>query len=126
MAIKIKDFAKNFGLDIKDVTEVIKDSGVKATGDSLETKDANVVANRIAILCDNVSLNDYLAKKTDIPAGKVRKTEAQKKAEAEAKAKAEAERKAKAEAEAKAKADAEAKAKADAEAKAKAEAEAKG
>ena len=125
MAIKIKDFAKNFGLDIKDVTEVIKDSGVKATGDSLETKDANVVANRIAILCDNVSLNDYLAKKTDIPAGKVRKTEAQKKAEAEAKAKAEAERKAKAEAEARAKAEAEAKAKADAEAKAKAEAEAK-
>ena len=125
MAIKIKDFAKNFGLDIKDVTEVIKDSGVKTTGDSLETKDANVVANRIAILCDNVSLNDYLAKKTDIPAGKVRKTEAQKKAEAEAKAKAEAERKAKAEAEAKAKAEAEAKAKADAEAKAKAEAEAK-
>ncbi|MBE6624917.1 MAG: translation initiation factor IF-2 [Ruminococcaceae bacterium] len=125
MAIKIKDFAKNFGLDIKDVTEVIKDSGVKTTGDSLETKDANVVANRIAILCDNVSLNDYLAKKTDIPAGKVRKTEAQKKAEAEAKAEAErkAKAKAKADAEAKAKAEAEAKARAEAQAKAKAEAE---
>ena len=125
MAIKIKDFAKNFGLDIKDVTEVIEIAGVKASGDSLETKDANVVANRIAVLCENVSLNDYLAKKTDVPAGKVRKTEAQKKAEAEAKAKAEAEKKAKAEAEAKAKAEAEAKAKAEAEAKAKAEAEAK-
>ncbi len=127
MAIKIKDFAKNFGLDIKDVTEIIESAGVKTSGDSLETAVANVVANRIVLLCENVSLNDYLEKKTSVPAGKVRKSEAEKKAkaEAEAKAKAEAEAKAKAEAEAKAKAEAEAKAKAEAEAKAKAEAEAR-
>ena len=125
MAIKIKDFAKNFGIDVKDVNDILESAGVKVSGDSLETPVANVVANRISILCENVSLNDYLGKKTSIPAGKVRKTEEQKKAEAEAKAKAEAEKKAKAAAEAKAKADAEAKAKAEAEAKAKAEAEAK-
>ena len=125
MAIKIKDFAKNFGIDIKDVNEILESAGVKTSGDSLETAAANVVANRISILCENVSLNDYLDKKTGVPAGKVRKTEEQKKAEAEAKAKAEAEKKAKAAAEAKAKAEAEAKAKAEAEAKAKAEAEAK-
>ena len=130
--IKVKDFAKDFGIDVKDVAELFTLCKIEkgAGADTLELGVANIFANYLTTMCEQVSIEAFLAKKTDVPQGKVRKNEkaeaqARAKAEAEARAKAEAEARAKAEAEARAKAEAEARAKAEAEARAKAEAEAR-
>ncbi len=128
--IKVKDFAKNFGIDIKDIPELFEACGIEkgASADTLELATANAIANYLTTLCDNVSIEAYLAKKTSVPQGKPRKdpeAEARAKAEAEAKAKAEAEARARAEAEERARIEAEERAKAEAEARARAEAEAR-
>ena len=130
---RIKDFAKDFNLDIKDALDLIERAGLGARQSS-----ANIEANEISVVVNILTLDnqcggieEYLDGKNTITSDKKKakmakaKAKAEAEAEAEAKAKAEAEAKAKAEAEAKAKAEAEAKAKAEAEAKAKAEAEAK-
>ncbi len=127
---RIKDFAKDFNLDIKDALDLIERAGLGArqSGANIEADEISTALDVLTkeIQCGNI--NDYLDGKNTITSEKKKariKAEAKVKAEAEAKAKAEAEAKAKAEAEAKAKAEAEAKAKAEAEAKAKAEAQAK-
>ena len=130
---RIKDFAKDFNLDMKDALELIERAGLGArqSGANIEADEISLVLNVITLENQFNGINDYLDGKHTITSEKKKariakeKAEAKAKAEAEAKAKAEAEVKAKAEAEAKAKAEAEAKAKAEAEAKAKAEAEAK-
>ena len=127
---RIKDFAKDFNLDIKDALDLIERAGLGArqSGASIEADEISTALNVLTKEIQCGSINDYLDGKNTITSEKKKariKAEAKAKAEAEAKAKAEAEAKAKAEAEAKARAEAEAKAKAEAEAKAKAEAEAK-
>ena len=74
--IKVKDFAKNFGLDTKEVVELVEGSGVfdkAVVGDTIEMTIANAIANRLTLMCENVKMADYLDKKTDIPQGAVRK-----------------------------------------------------
>ena len=129
---RIKDFAKDFNLDIKDALELIERAGFGArqSGANIEADEISTVVNMLTLDKQCGGIDDYLDGKNTITSEKKKakmkaEAEAKAKAEAEAKAKAEAEAKAKAEAEAKAKAEAEAKAKAEAEAKAKAEAEAK-
>ena len=127
---RIKDFAKDFNLDIKDALDLIERAGFGArqSGANIEADEISSVLNILTLEKQCKGINDYLDGKNTITSEKKKariKAEAKAKAEAEAKAKAEAEAKAKAEAEAKAKAEAEAKAKAEAEAKAKAEAEEK-
>ena len=83
--IKVKDFAKNFGIDVKDVAELITESGLlgKATvGDSIEVTVANAIANRLTLMT-GVKMDDYLAKKTDVPAGKAKKQPVKKEAPAQ-------------------------------------------
>ena len=41
--VKVKDFAKNFGLDIKDATKIIEDSGLLGSGQVGEAVDMAVV-----------------------------------------------------------------------------------
>ena len=131
---RIKDFAKDFNLDIKDALDLIKKAGLgdRQSGANIESDEISKVVNMLTLDRQCKGIDDYLDGKNTITSEKKKakmkaEAEAKAKAEAEAKAKAEAEAKAKAEAEAKAKAkaEAEAKAKAEAEAKAKAEAEAK-
>ena len=126
---RIKDFAKDFNLDIKDALDLIERAGLGArqSGANIEANEISAVINVLTLGSQCNSIEDYLDGKNTITSEKkkAKLAKAKAKAEAEAKAKAEAEAKAKAEAEAKAKAEAEAKAKAEAEAKAKAEAEAK-
>jgi len=124
---RIKDFAKDFNLDIKDALDLIERAGLGArqSGANIETNEISAVVNILTLDNQCAGIEDYLDGKNTITSEKKKAKIAKAKAEAEAKAKAEAEAKAKAEAEAKAKAEAEAKAKAEAEAKAKAEAEAK-
>ena len=124
---RIKDFAKDFNLDIKDALELIERAGFGArqSGANIEANEISAVVNILTLDSQCSGIEDYLDGKNTITSEKKKAKLAKAKAEAEAKAKAEAEAKAKAEAEAKAKAEAEAKAKAEAEAKAKAEAEAK-
>ena len=130
---RIKDFAKDFNLDIKDALDLIERAGLGArqSGANIEANEISAVVNILTLDNQCAGIEDYLDGKNTITSEKKKakiakaKAEAKAKEEAEAKAKAEAEAKAKAEAEAKAKAEAEAKAKAEAEAKAKAEAEAK-
>ncbi len=84
--VKVKDFAKNFGLDIKDATDIIKNSGLtgKSVGESVELSVANTIANSLTLQIKNVSFDDYFAGKTDVPAGtKPKKAEAKKEAKAE-------------------------------------------
>ena len=123
---RIKDFAKDFNLDIKDALDLIERAGFGArqSGANIEADEISTVVNMLTLDKQCGGIDAYLDGKNTITSEK-KKAKAKAKAEAEAKAKAEAEAKAKAEAEAKAKAEAEAKAKAEAEAKAKAEAEAK-
>ena len=128
---RIKDFAKDFNLDIKDALSLIERAGLGArqSGANIEANEISAVVNVMTLDSQCGGIEDYLDGKNTITSekkkAKLAKEKAKAKAEAEAKAKAEAEAKAKAEAEAKAKAEAEAKAKAEAEAKAKAEAETK-
>ena len=94
--VKIKDFAKNFGLEIKDVVELIEASGLNgkaSVGDAIEMPLANAIANRLSLAVENVSMGEYLEKKTDVPAGKARKAPVKKevpKAEAKPEPKKEA------------------------------------
>ena len=87
--VKVKDFAKNFGLEIKDVVELAEKEGLcgKATiGDTIEMPLANAIANRLSLMLDGVSMGEYLEKKTDVPAGKAKRAPAKKEApKAEAK-----------------------------------------
>ena len=85
--VKIKDFAKDFGLDPKDVIELIEKSGVydkASVGDAIEMSLANVIASRLTLMCESVKMSDYLERKTSIPAGKVKKQKAEPKPEAKA------------------------------------------
>ena len=85
--VKIKDFAKDFGLDPKDVIELIEKSGVydkASVGDAIEMSLANVIASRLTLMCESVKRSDYLERKTSIPAGKVKKQKAEPKPEAKA------------------------------------------
>ena len=129
---RIKDFAKDFNLDIKDALDLIEKAGFGArqSGGNVEADEISVILNVLTLEKQYNDINAYLDGKNTITSEKKKarmaaEAKAKAEAEAKAKAKAEAEAKAKAEAEAKAKAEAEAKAKAEAEAKAKAEAEAK-
>ena len=57
--IKVKDFAKNFGLDIKDAIEYIENSGIigkQKVGESIEISVANAVANHMTLGCASVSM----------------------------------------------------------------------
>ena len=79
--VKVKDFAKNFGLEIKDVVELAEKEGLcgKATiGDTIEMPLANAIANRLSLMLDGVSMGEYLEKKTDVPAGKAKRAPAKK------------------------------------------------
>ena len=81
--VKVKDFAKNFGLEIKDVVELIEASGLNgkaSVGDSIEVPLANAIANRLSLMLASVNMDEYLEKKTDVPAGKARKAPAKKEA----------------------------------------------
>ena len=91
--IKVKDFAKDFGIDIKDATALIESSGLLSTasvGESMELALANAIANRLTLACENVKLDDYLGAKTSVPAGKAKKAKTEKKAEPKPEAKPEA------------------------------------
>ena len=60
--IKVKDFAKNFGLDIKDATKIIEDSGLLGSaqiGESVEISVINTVVNKIT-LDNQTKIEDYL------------------------------------------------------------------
>ncbi len=76
--VKVKDFAKNFGLDIKDATKIIEDSGLLGSaqvGETVEMAVINTIVNKITL--DNQSkISDYLAggtKKAEKPAEKKEK-----------------------------------------------------
>ena len=127
---RMKDFAKDIGLDIKEAISLVASYGLgeKQSNGTIEDGEIAIFLNKYTL--DNQFKNfegfiDEYFMNIEAEAKAKAEKEAKAKAEKEAKAKAEKEAKAKAEAEAKAKAEKEAKAKAEAEAKAKAEAEAK-
>ena len=61
--VKVKDFAKNFGLDIKDATKIIEDSGLLGAaqvGETVEMAVVNTIVNKMT--WDNqTKISDYLA-----------------------------------------------------------------
>ena len=60
--VKVKDFAKNFGLDIKDATKIIEDSGLLGgaqVGEAVEISVINAVVNKIT-LANQTRIEDYL------------------------------------------------------------------
>ena len=101
---RIKDFAKDFNLDIKDALELIERAGFGArqSGANIEANEISAVVNILTLDSQCSGIEDYLDGKNTITSEKKKAKLAKAKAEAEAKAKAEAEAKAKAEAEAKA------------------------
>ena len=99
--IKVKDFAKNFGLNIKDATDIIKNSNLagKTVGEAVDVSVINVIANSMTLEIKNVSFDDYFAGKLDIPQGeKPKPKKSAPKAEAKAEAKPEVKQEAKTEA----------------------------
>ena len=78
--VKVKDFAKNFGLDIKDATKIIEDSGLLGStqvGETVEMSVINTIVNKIT-LDNQTKISDYLAggtKKAEKPAEKKEKPE---------------------------------------------------
>ena len=75
--VKVKDFAKNFGLDIKDATKIIEDSGLLGSaqvGETVEMAVINTIVNKITL--DNQSkISDYLTGGTKKAEKPVQKTE---------------------------------------------------
>ena len=71
--VKVKDFAKNFGLDIKDATKIIEDSGLLGSaqvGETVEMSVINTVVNKMT-LDNQTKVSDYLKageKKAEKPA----------------------------------------------------------
>jgi len=60
--VKVKDFAKNFGLDIKDATKMIEDSGLinpTQIGEAVEMSVINSVVNKLT-LNNQTKVEDYL------------------------------------------------------------------
>ena len=120
--IKVKDFAKNFGLNIKDATDIIKNSNLagKTVGESVDMSVVNVIANNMTLEIKNISFDDYFAGKLDIPAGEKPKPKAEPKKEApKAEAKAEPKKETKAEAKVEAKVEPKVEAKAEPKVEAK-------
>ena len=76
--VKVKDFAKNFGLDIKDATKMIEDSGLLGSaqvGETVEISVINTVVNKMT-LDNQTKVSDYLKageKKAEKPAPKTEK-----------------------------------------------------
>ena len=122
--IKVKDFAKNFGLNIKDATDIIKNSNLagKTVGESVDMSVVNVIANNMTLEIKNISFDDYFAGKLDIPAGEKPKPKAEPKKEAsKAEVKAEPKKETKAEAKVEAKVEPKVEAKAEVKVEAKPE-----
>ena len=50
--VKVKDFAKNFGLDIKEANKIIEDSGLLGSaqvGESVDMAVINTIVNKMTI-----------------------------------------------------------------------------
>ena len=67
--VKVKDFARNFGLDIKDATKIIEDSGLLGSaqiGEAVEMGVINTIVNKMTL--DNQSkISEFLAPKKAEP-----------------------------------------------------------
>ena len=90
---RIKDFAKDFNLDIKDALDLIERAGFGArqSGANIEADEISTVVNMLTLDKQCGGIDAYLDGKNTITS---EKKKAKAKAEAEAKAKAEAEAKA--------------------------------
>ncbi|MBQ8393510.1 MAG: translation initiation factor IF-2 [Clostridia bacterium] len=90
--VKVKDFAKNFGLDIKDAIKLIEDSGLLGSaqvGESVDMFVANAIVNKITFN-NQTKIKDYLAdgeKKVEKPASKPEAKKPEAKAEPKPEAK---------------------------------------
>ena len=52
--VKVKDFARNFGLDIKDAVKIIEDSGLNGAaqvGETVELSVINSIVNKMTLGC---------------------------------------------------------------------------
>ena len=70
--VKVKDFAKNFGLDIKDATKIIEDSGLLGSAQLGEAVDMAVVNTIVNNMTKDISrkLDNYLKPEEKKPAPK--------------------------------------------------------
>jgi len=89
--VKVKDFAKNFGLDIKDATKIIEDSGLLGSAQVGETVDmsvVNTIVNKMTLGIQS-KLDNYLKPEEKKPAPKKEAPKPAPKAEAKPAPKAE-------------------------------------
>ncbi|MBQ8344585.1 MAG: hypothetical protein IJY41_05310, partial [Clostridia bacterium] len=70
--VKVKDFAKNFGLDIKDATKIIEDSGLIGSAQLGEAVDMAVINTIVNNMTKDISrkLDNYLKPEEKKPAPK--------------------------------------------------------